>query len=82
MTPKYIMGIIIMATIAILIFIKEYHMNISKEESEDYIDLTLNATQIQEKNINLERLINNVHYLFIISSKKQLFFMIRHINYH
>ena len=49
MTPKCIMGIIIMATIAILIFIKEYHMNISKEESEDYIDLTLNATQIQEK---------------------------------
>ena len=49
MTPKCIMGIIIMATKAIMIFIKEYHMNISKEESEDYIDLTLNATQIQEK---------------------------------
>ena len=44
MTPKCIMGIIILATIALLILILEYH----KEEIEDYMDLTLNETLIQE----------------------------------
>ena len=44
MTPKCIMGIIILATIALLISVSEYH----KEEIEDYMDLTLNETLIQE----------------------------------
>ena len=44
MTPKCIMASILLAIGALMILISEYH----KEEIQDYMDLTLNETMIQE----------------------------------
>ena len=45
-TPKCIVASIVLATGAILLLLSEYHR---ENKMEDYVDLTLNETQIQEQ---------------------------------
>ena len=44
--PKCIVATIVLATSAIMLFISQYH---KEKEMEDYVDLTLNETLIQEQ---------------------------------